>query len=200
MADNALITYNGIEIYKSDIDILCEEYTETLEHPEILYKSAGFSGLLEYIYREKLKPIIVMVPGKGYNYELLDNIFNNIYMPLCYKYNITPTVIQFTALVRVSDTALTDAHRGYDSQDGSRVNPKTVSTVKNWYKACESALLGRAVNDNGIGAIFALKANYGYRETAPIAEPQAVTATETPEQISARHATAQLPEKPNLDS
>ena len=41
-------------------------------------------------------------------------------------------------------------------------------TVKKWLAECESALFDGAVEQNSIGCIFALKANYGYTETAPI--------------------------------
>lgn len=198
-SNSVLVSYNGIEVYPDDIAILCDEYINNLPNPEIIYKSAGFCGLLEYIYSRKLKHVVINKPGKGYDFTVLDNIFYNIYLPLCYRYNITPTVIQFTALARIDNTHLGDIKNGVYSSNGSRVNPAHMRTVKNWFNACESALLGRAVNDNGIGAIFALKANYGYRETAPSQEPQAIEAHESAEQIAARHSAARLPEKPILE-
>ena len=38
-------------------------------------------------------------------------------------------------------------------------------TIEKWYKECEGSLLDGAIENNSIGCIFALKANYGYTET-----------------------------------
>jgi hypothetical protein len=48
--------------------------------------------------------------------------------------------------------------------------------------------------------MFLLKAVYGYRETAPIVPEleNNYNQLETPEQISARHKAAELPEKPDV--
>lgn len=78
MTDNtALVEYNGITVYASDIDLLCDEYISTLPDASVINKSAGFMGLLNYIYRRSIKNIL----PDNYNndYNLLDVIFNNIY-------------------------------------------------------------------------------------------------------------------------
>ena len=163
--ENIILTYNDIELYKNDIDILCDEYINSLMDPETIYKSVVFSGMLNYIYQNKLKFII---PDTYNNdYKLLNDIFYNIYLDLCTRYNICPTIIQFCTLVHIDNDNLTYIRRGIYN-DGSKVNSDTLGTVKNWYSICESALLGRAVNENGIGSIFALKANYGYRDNDQI--------------------------------
>lgn len=48
------------------------------------------------------------------------------------------------------------------------------STVKKWLNECENSLYRGATEGGKIGCIFALKANYGYVETAPmqVAAPQ----------------------------
>ena len=60
-------------------------------------------------------------------------------------------------------------------------------TVKKWLAECESALLDGAVENNGIGCIFALKANYGYTETAPAQVPYSGDRRQSLEEIQHRY-------------
>ena len=63
----------------------------------------------------------------------------------------------------IDNNALSQLKRGtYD--DGSKVKHDTCLTVRKWYSTCESMLLSKAQNESSIGSIFALKANYGYRD------------------------------------
>lgn len=192
--ENTLIAYNGIEVYKSDIDLLCDEYVETLGNPEIVYKSYGFSGLLEYIYSHCLKNIVIS--QSPYDYDVLNDIFYNVYVPLSSRYGNTPTIVQFCSMLKIDNHILGNAKKGV--YDGGKVNNKVQSTVKNWFNTCEAGLLGRAVSENGVGAIFALKANYGYREASTVTVEQVTQAHDTAEQIAARHHGAMLPERPDL--
>lgn len=197
--DNVMLAYNGIEIYKTDIDILCDEYINSLSNPDMIYKSAVFNGLLDYIYKHSLKDIL---GNKVKNdYQLLNNIFYNIYLPICYKYNKTPTILQFSVLADIDNTTLSDIKSGIYRTDGTRVNQTTSQIVKKWYSVCESALLGKAIDESSIGGMFALKACYGYRDNVIVTETPQQFAIETPEQIAARHKqnTLTLPEKPLLE-
>ena len=193
---NSVISYNGIEIYKSDIDILCAEYAESLYDPTMVTKSAGFTGLLQYIYKHGLSELLKRDKGKPYNYDVLDKVFFNVYIPLCSKYGMTPTIIQFSSLVHVDNTAISDVKTGI-RQNATNTEKQT---VKNWYDVCESALLSRAVDFNSIGGIFALKSCYGYRDNVVVQEISQAPTVESPEQIAARHKQAALnmPEKPDL--
>lgn len=202
MADinnSVMLSYNGIEIYKTDIDILCDEYINSLSNPDMIYKSAVFNGLLDYIYKHSLKDIL---GNKVKNdYQLLNNIFYNIYLPICYKYNKTPTILQFSVLCDIDNANITDIKNGIYRTNGAIVNNNSTQIVKKWYSVCESALLGKAIDESSIGGMFALKACYGYRDNVIVTETPQQLAIETPEQIAARHKqnTLTLPEKPTLD-
>lgn len=196
--DNVILTYNNIDLYQSEIDILCDEYINTLHDENMIYKSTVFSGMLNYIYQNKLKYII---PNTYNNdYKLLDMIFDNVYINLCSKYNIVPNIIQFTVLCRIDVSMLTEMKNGV-YKDGSRVNQDTSKTVKKWYSVCESMLLSKATNESSIGSIFALKANYGYRDNdqPQVIQVQAGT-NATPEQIAEKYKDVKRPELPELEN
>lgn len=204
MKDNVIISDSGIEIFQSDIDVLVNEYISTLPDETMIYKSMTFKGLLLYIYTHKLKYVIESIKNNkqmndsSIDYSLMDSIFENIYLPLCYKFFIVPTVLSFSVFVGISNTYLTEVSSG-TYRNGSKVKPENTATVKKWYAVCESALADKAFNDNGIGAIFGLKANYQWTETAPqIVQAEQLTQS-TPEQIAERYRDAKKPEIPVLD-
>jgi len=159
--DNVILTYENIELYKSEIDILCNDYISELNDENMIYKSTVFSGMLNHIYNNKLKFIIPDTYNN--NYALLDDIFHNVYIYLCSKYNICPSIIQFCVLCHIDRTTIAYIHKGVYS-DGSKVKKITFDTIEKWYSTCESMLLSKAQNENSIGSIFALKANYKYRD------------------------------------
>lgn len=196
--DSVILTYNNIELYQSEIDILCDEYINTLHDESMIYKSTVFSGMLNYIYLNKLKFII---PNTYNNdYKLLDCIFDNVYINLCTRFNICPNILQFTVLCHISNDFLTQVKSGiYD--DGSKVNNDTSRTVKKWYSVCESMLLSKATNESSIGSIFALKANYGYRDNDTPQLIQVQTGTKsTPAEIAEKYRGAVKPELPILEN
>ena len=194
--ENTLIACNGIEIYQSDIDILCDEYMSMLSSDEAIHKSYGFTGLLEFLYKRCICNIVTK-NGRGYDYHVLDNVFYNVYIPLCAKYSMPPSIIQFCTLVKIDSNYLSSVRRGtYDN--GSKVSQGNKETVQKWLDTCEAGLLSRAVGDNSIGAIFALKANYGYKEASTVTVEQVTQVHDTAEQIAARHSGATLPERPEL--
>ena len=131
----------------------------------------------------------------------MDSIFYNIYIDLCSRYNIVPSIIQFCVFCNIDNAALSDIKAGIwkNTESGYKVNSVTSQTVKKWYSTCESMLLSKATNENGIGAIFALKANYGYVERGQ-EPPQLDQVTQsTPEQIQERYKDAKRPELPSLE-
>ena len=205
--DNVILSTGNIEVYQSEIDVLCDEYISTLPDESMIYKSTVFSGMLSYIYNHKLKYIITQSKrDKGINpynndYMLLDDIFNNIYIYLCTRYNITPSIIQFSVLCDVSRETLGDINKGVYRNDGTRVKPETCHTVKKWYSTCESMLLSKAQNENSIGSIFALKANYGYRDN--VQQVEVISTQEqqaTPEQIAQKYADVAKPRLVDVES
>lgn len=195
--DNVILTYNNIELYQSEIDILCDEYIKTLHDESMIYKSTVFSGMLNYIYLHKLKYII---PDTYNNdYKLLDLIFDQVYINLCTRFNICPSIIQFATLCHFDNSVLTEIKSG-TYRDGSRVSADTYKTVKKWYAVCESMLLSKATNESSIGSIFALKANYSYRDNDTPQLIQVTSATQaTPEQIAEKYRDTKQPELPDLE-
>ena len=200
MTDNSILAqYNNIQIYQSDIDLYCQEYIDNLPDEQLIYKTPTFTGLLEYLYRKVIKNIVVK-SYSGYDFKVLDNIFYNIYIPLTGKYGFTPTVIQFCTLVKIDNANISDIKNGVYRTSGIEAKKEKTQVVKKWYNTCESALLSRAVDTNSIGSIFALKSVYQYNDSQTIRIEQDTTPShESAAEISARYASASLPEKPQLD-
>lgn len=198
-AEGTLITVNGIELYQSDIDVLCDEYIQSLPDSSMIYKSTVFCGLLDYIYKHVLKDI-TRSNDNHIRYDVINEIFYNIYIPLCYRFDKVPTMIQFSVLVNVSNTHLTDVKNGVYRSNGTAVNIACNQMVKKWYDVCESALLGKAINESSIGSIFALKSSFGYHENQTVTiESRQLMPHETPEQIAAKYSDIERPEKPELE-
>lgn len=198
-----LATYGDISIYKDDIEILEEDYISTLLDPEDIKKTSVFSGLLNHLYINLFCNIVKAKYGpnkNGYNYKQLDEIFNHVYLPLAYKYNKTPTIQAFCCMTGMDRTSLSEIIEGIYATNGRPVNAENCRTAKKWKATCEAALIDRAYNDNGIGAIFGLKAAHGWtdQQTQKL-EIVSGTAQATPEQIAERYSTAEKPDMPELE-
>lgn len=200
--DNIILSTGNIEVYQSEIQQLCDEYISSLPDESMIYKSTVFSGMLSYIYRNKLKYIIYKSKADNnintfyHDYKLLDDIFNTVYIDLCTRYNIIPTVLQFCVLCDLPREFITDLKNGIYRTDGYKVKPETTQIVKNWFNTCESMTLSRAANESSIGSIFVSKAVYGYSD-APVQQLEIIDnrQSETPQQIAERFRNA---EKPSL--
>ena len=199
--DGIVTQYGDITIYSDDIAVLCEQYINSLPNPDNIYKSNTFKGLLDYIYRHYLKDIDITSKDKAnaHNYQLLDKLFFDLYLPLVYKYNNSPSVLGFCTMCHISAEHISSVANGL-YRDGSRVNSQNSQIVKKWYQVTESSLFDKAVNESSVGSIFLLKSKFSYRETAPLIEVSNVEQIDSPEQIAARHAQAALnmPKKPDL--
>lgn len=195
MNDNNIIcTYNGIEIYRSDIDILCSEYeSQYSDLEERISKPMFFTGLIVYINRHLFQNIT----DRSYNndYEGLNRLFYDCFLPICSKYNRTVTLQNFCIMTGISNDTLSQILSG-NYKDGSKVNPETFRTVKKWKDTAESALIDNGMSGNPVFSIFALKAGHGWRETTPEPPTTELTATATPEQIAERYRDAKKPEIP----
>lgn len=178
------------ELYTHKIKELADEYLNTLDDPEQIYnpQTAIFNGMIKYIYNNCFKYIKL-------DYSDIDNLDNiwDIYTGLCYKYNKYPTIIEFCLLINISRDTLWDWKKEntrrykYYTSDGVEIkdfitwknthpgarytqelSTSHSDTVKKWLAECENALFRGAAEGNKVGCIFALKANYGYTETAPV--------------------------------
>jgi hypothetical protein len=170
-----LVSKDDINIYDSDVDIACEMYLSKLKDPELLYKSSNtFIGLLSYIRMTVLKPILTFTryDKNKYDYSLLDNIYNNIYVKLCSDYDKTPIIITFCEyLVDIDSEYISRVYTG-----ALKASPAAVQTIKKWYSNSKGANLSKVVDNNSIGAMFNLKANHGMSDQ----KPQAVIVSTTP--------------------
>lgn len=194
--DSSIVSHNGIEIYKTDIDRICDEYIDSLAMPEMIYsRTPVFIGLLDTVYKAVVKPLRATEKSTRDKYELLDKLFYNVYLPLCYRFNKTPTIQAFCMMVRIDNHIVSDLKEGIYRENGEKVNVTTRQTVKGWYDVTESVLLGNAVDNNSIGSIFGLKALYNYSDQNPVVIQHQLDTTETPQNIVDKYKTAKLPEK-----
>lgn len=204
---NTIQAQDGAEIYQHKILELADEYLESLDSPEDIYNpgTSCFNGMIKHISRHLFKKHKLDYS----DIETLDDIWD-IYASLCYKYNRCPTIMEFCLLVNIARDTLwqwrTERTRAYkyyttdgmeikdfpawriNHQDEEYVKKPSTShsdAVKKWSSECESILYRGAVEGNKIGCIFALKANYGYRETAPAppetASPKALEDEQIPQ-------------------
>lgn len=181
MKKNTIKTELGIEVYTSKIYELADEYINDLDNPEDI-KGANkgvFTGMVKYIYLNLFKNN----PLDNGNIQELDDVWN-VYTSLCYKYSKRPTILSFSIMIGVNNDTINAWKNGeYRNGPGSLHS----LTVKKWLAECESALLDGAVENNGIGCIFALKANYGYTETAPAQVPYSGDHRQSLEEIQHRY-------------
>lgn len=92
---------------------------------------------------------------------LLDGIFQ-IYVRLCLKYGVLPSLEMFSQLVKTNRATFGDWARGE-----YRANNDTYSTtVKEWRETCRSFVVDRLHNSEkvNVNLIFIAKANYGMKE------------------------------------
>ena len=156
MIDDVLVKNKFGVITRKDIEIAIDEYQSTLRNPDELYnsKSMVFNGLLKYIYNNN---IIHIIPKQYKNdYILLDSIFNNIYINLCYTFNRVPSITNFTLLVNIDVGNIYNIRNGR-LNNGYKVNNTTYSIVKRWNDRCISDLVDNITHTNSIGCIFRAK-------------------------------------------
>lgn len=178
---NTVNAENETEVYTSKIYELADEYINQLEDPDAIkgMNKGVFTGMIKYIYLNLFKNN----PLDNGNIQELDDVWN-IYTSLCYKYSKRPTILSFSIMIGVNNDTINAWKNGeYRNKPGSLHS----RTVKRWLAECESALLDGAVENNGIGCIFALKANYGYTETAPAQVPYSGEQRQSIEEIQQRY-------------
>ena len=207
MKNNTVVANNGVEIYTSNILQFADEFLEREldeERRQGIYNNSNtFMAMILYISDNITKP-------DNNDINLLDNIFN-IYIRLCVKYNMLPTLECFSMLININPTTLSKWSSGeyrnniyYDSKGNHikdfpawqlnhkgeqyRVEPSTAhsQTVKKWKETCKNFLVNSLQNSKGVDAnkIFIAKAAYGMVETAPV-PVQNTEQHRTAEQIAA---------------
>lgn len=155
--NNTVKSEVGIEVYQNDIYRLVDEYIDTELDGDTESVAGNFVSMIFYIADNIQKP-------SNDNIKLLDNLFN-IYVRICAKYKVLPTLEVFSFLVGIDRNTFTDWSMGR-----YRVSTAHGSTVKKWFNICKSFTLNRLHNQSGTNAnlIFVAKAAYGMAETAPV--------------------------------
>ena len=178
MKDNTDITSAGIEIYRHDINYYADEYIKNeleLEHVDQESKKIvkdSFVDMLFYISDRISKP-------DNADIKALDNIFS-VYVRLCSKYSVNPTLEAFGFLVDINRATFTSWNNGdYRTQEHS-------DTVKKWMNICKGFLVNNLGNSKGTDAnkIFIAKAAYGMAETKAVEQEQITGAKKSIEQIA----------------
>lgn len=179
MKDNTDITSTGIEVYRHDINYYADEYIRNeleIDHVDQESKKIvkdNFVDMLFYISDRISKP-------DNADIKALDNIFS-VYVRLCSKYSVNPTLEAFSFLVNIDrNTFTTWANGTYRTADHS-------STVKKWLNICRGFLVDNLGNSKGTDAnkIFIAKAAYGMAETKAVEQEQITGAKKSIEQIAA---------------
>ena len=170
--DDVLVDCKQGVISKSDLENKCKEYIDQLPVPESIYNnSTVFQGLIRYLHRTLIKPIIPNTTK--HDYKLYDCIFENIYMYLLSIYGYLGNIITFCYLIGVDYKYISDIHMGnYNNglykQNDCEINIDTLRIISKWYNSIESSYVDKVGNQNGIGAMFLLKSVYGYSDTQTV--------------------------------
>lgn len=195
-----LISKGNINIYESDLQSVIDEYINKLPSSEMILKSSCFQGLLEYIYKLLLKDIIKRDNDYNYDYVVLNTIFNNIYVPLCNIYSMTPTMIMFCCnLCHLDFNYIKDIKKGY-TRNGHKIDNRIVEIINGWSNKSESSLISKVIEHNSIGSIFALKAKFNYSDNQPFQlQIQQTETHKTRDEIRQKYSNAFLPSDNELE-
>lgn len=182
--DNTIRAANNIDIYEHRIYSLFDEYKETLSDNDkdcdIMIRNVRyFKGALKHIYLQLFRPTVLYDSLSNtysssildYNdTETLDRIWS-IYVSLCYKYGIKPTVMQYGLMTGIQPWTIQQWANGSEvgnifGQVTTNATQKT-NVAKSWMTEQENALFDGA-SQGSVGDIFLLKSVYGYRDNTNI--------------------------------
>lgn len=185
-------------ITESEIYSLCNRYIDMLPVKDSIYKNPNvFIGLLKYIYNNSLKKYI-KYNNCNYDYDVLDTIFNDIYIPLCAIYMIPITIELFCIFTGIEEKTIYNIYIGINNSmyDHFSSNIHTVSIIRKWYEVTENATAAHVIASNSIGGIFYLKSKRHWSEVSNIhitatndapaldlEQIDALTAQDTPPQL-----------------
>lgn len=93
------------------------------------------------------------------------NILWDIYTIICCTCRIKPTLMRFCIMIGIHPDTMNSWDRG---EYGGRVASGHSESAKRWKSECESSLYDEVIQTGNIGCMFALKANYGYRDNIQI--------------------------------
>lgn len=202
-----LAQYKELKVYESDIQILEEQYINSLPDKDDIYNVSCFRGLLTYINRRLIKNIVTY-DIDNYNildFSVIESVFYNIYIPLCSKYHKTPTLQTFfTTIVNIGYRYILHVleQREYTKLKDYESNNNRYTALTKMQDICISGTLDKVQEQNSIGGIFIAKSVYGINDNAPqvIQLQQLPGAEATPEQIAAKYKDIKLPPAPDFNA
>lgn len=169
--------------YKDILNNINTCITNYINNPNNIIEPKNTNSLVLLLKDINSKVInkLVIKDGKYNNYTDIDlyNILWNIYTNICYKFLIKPTILRYSIFTGINKSTI---NRWGDINNS---NDKRCESAKKWLEECESTLYDDAINTGNIGCIFALKANYGYRDN------YIINVTEDKEQIKTVEEIAQ---------
>ena len=128
-------------------------------HPNInVCTSQGLTELLKDIKRKYKAEIDIN------NIKQL-NILWDIYTCICCTCRIKPTIMRYCIMVGISQDTVNSWING---EYAGRVSSGHSESAQKWKSECESTLYDEVIQTGNIGCMFALKANYGYRDNIQI--------------------------------
>jgi hypothetical protein len=164
--DNILCeSKNGKFVTGYEIESCVNEYLEKTYNSELIFQNKPmiFNGLLEYIYSKCIKTVIEDTDTQSYDYKLLNDIFINIYIQLCYKFGYIPNIgIFISHLVHKDMTYIYSIRHGINN-NGDKVNNNIISYLKIWDNLCDADLFAHIMQTNSVGGIFTAKVR-GYSD------------------------------------
>ncbi len=93
------------------------------------------------------------------------NILWDIYTCICCTCRIKPTLMRYCIMVGISQDTMNSWIKG---EYAGRVTSGHSESAQKWKSECESTLYDEVIQTGNIGCMFALKANYGYRDNIQI--------------------------------
>ena len=157
MNKNTVTASNGTEIYLDKIYELADEFVENEYVGEEKNIAQSAAAMMLFISDRMEKP--------EHDIDLLDRIFG-VFVRVCCKYGILPTLELFGLLVSINNNTFSDWMRG----DYRKVTPAFGITAKKWKDVCKGLVINKLSNTPGgnVNLIFIAKSVYGMAETAPV--------------------------------
>lgn len=197
--DDILVECKAGVITTKDIQISINNYLDTLYKPEEIYnnKPMLFNGLLEYIYKHNIKHLLQTNDNNDYyDWNLLNDIFINIYINLCYSFGYIPMLSTF--IYHVLHIDLTYIYNIKDGirLDGSKVINNSSNYIKMWQQYCDSDLFNHIAQNNSVGGMFVAKVR-GYSDQPTSAAAITVNLTPNIDEKQLKSIAAMLPNTDN---
>ena len=194
--DDILVSCKAGVITSKDIQISINNYLETLYNPNEIYnnKPMLFNGLLEYIYKHNIKHLLQYnETNNNYDWKLLNDVFINIYINLCYSFGYIPMLSTF--IYHVLHIDLTYIYNIKDGirLDGSKVINNSSNYIKMWQQYCDSDLFNHIAQTNSVGGMFVAKVR-GYSDQPTPAAAITVNLTPKIDEKQLKSIAAMLPE------